>query len=191
MKGKHTFFWILFGASAIILAIKGGVDDWRERRNEKLVLSEQQSLVESAAVASGTQSLAQLSVLDTKTTKVTIGGKTITAALADTPELRERGLGGVQKLNADQGMLFVFPTEGAHSFWMQDTLMPLDIIWINDEWRIVHIERAVSPDSYPQTFVSETPAQYVLELAGGTTDALGVYVGDAIAVDLSALPIQN
>ena len=61
---------------------------------------------------------------------VTINGKDIKVELALTQSQREKGLSGRNYLDKNSGMLFVFPQAGNHSFWMKDTLIPLDIIWL-------------------------------------------------------------
>lgn len=96
-------------------------------------------------------------------------GRALTAELALTPEARARGLMFREKLLAGQGMLFVFEKEGIYPFWMKNTLLPLDILWLDAGRRVVHIETNVPPcpadpcPSYPPS----RPALYVLELAAG------------------------
>jgi uncharacterized membrane protein (UPF0127 family) len=99
-------------------------------------------------------------------------GKEITAELAVTPRERERGLMFREKLEPDQGMLFVFEEEDLYSFWMKNTLIPLDIIWLNSHQQIVHIEKNVPP--CPQEpcpgYLPRYPALYVLELKAGQAE---------------------
>jgi uncharacterized membrane protein (UPF0127 family) len=96
-------------------------------------------------------------------------GTAITAELAATPAERELGLMFRDRLDQDQGMLFVFDREELNSFWMLNMKFPIDIIWLNAEKRIVHIEAQVPPcprepcPSYP----TPAPALYVLELQSG------------------------
>ncbi len=101
------------------------------------------------------------------------GGREIKAELAVTPAERERGLMFREKLEADQGMLFVFDEEDLYSFWMKNTLIPLDIIWLNSHQQIVHIEKNVPPcrqDPCPG-YMPRQPALYVLELQAGQAEA--------------------
>lgn len=100
-------------------------------------------------------------------------GKEITAELAVSPEARERGLMYREKIEPDQGMLFVFEEEDLYSFWMKNTLIPLDIIWLNSNLQIVHIEKNVPPcprDPCPG-YMPRSPALYVLELKAGQAEA--------------------
>jgi uncharacterized membrane protein (UPF0127 family) len=77
-------------------------------------------------------------------------------------------------------MLFVFPEDGLYSFWMKDMLISIDILWISADGEIVHIVERVSPESYPEHFVSESPARYVLELPAGYVGSRGISVGDIV-----------
>lgn len=113
---------------------------------------------------------------------VTIGGETVFVTVAQTQEERQRGLSGRPGLAADEGMLFVFPKDGVYSFWMKDMLFSIDIIWISGDSSVVHIEKDVSPASYPRTYSSEGPARFVLELPAGFTDAHNVRIGAPVGL---------
>jgi len=109
-------------------------------------------------------------------------GKSVTAELAATDEERQRGLMFREKLLPDQGMLFVFEEEGLYSFWMKNTLISLDMLWINKDRRIVHIARNVpscKEDPCP-SYSPERPGLYVLELAAGAADRLGLKLFDRL-----------
>lgn len=114
------------------------------------------------------------------TTSLHIGSVTVVAEVADTPAARERGLGGRTHLEEGTGMWFVFDTDGLWPFWMKDTLIPLDIIWVDAAGTIVHIASNVQPSSYPQSFAPATPARYVLEVPAGYTAARGITKGDLV-----------
>ena len=82
-------------------------------------------------------------------------------------------------------MLFVFPGEGILPFWMKDTLIPLDLIWVNQRGIVVTIETApVENKSLTQLTVYKNtlPAGYVIELNANTAKNIGLQVGDHIAV---------
>ena len=107
----------------------------------------------------------------------------ISAEIADTPEERDRGLMFRTELAEDRGMLFIFETEGLYSFWMKNTLIPLDMIWIGQNFSIVHIEHAVPCTTEPCEFYTpNTPAKYVVEVVSGFVDAHNVKVGDSVAL---------
>lgn len=83
-------------------------------------------------------------------------------------------------------MLFIFAGEAMRSFWMKNTRIPLDIIYIDNEFRIVSVARDARPCRTPQCpgYPSRGPARYVLELNAGIADEIGVQPGDTIEVRL-------
>ncbi len=104
------------------------------------------------------------------------GGAIIHAELADTPQKRAEGLMYRTHLGSDRGMLFTFLEAQAWTFWMKNTKIPLDIIWLNEKKQIIHIEPNVpvctnQDDSCPQ-YRPNHDALYVLELAGGRAESL-------------------
>jgi uncharacterized protein len=108
-------------------------------------------------------------------------GTVIYAELADTPVKRAQGLMFRQALPADRGMLFTFGDTQAWSFWMKNTKVSLDIIWLDTKKKIVHIERNVpvctkTDDSCPQ-YRPNDGAMFVLEVNGGRADALDLQQG--------------
>lgn len=112
----------------------------------------------------------------------TENGTILQVEIAKTDEERRKGLSQRHTLETD-GMLFFFPEMGTYAFWMRDTYIPLDIIWLDDKKRIVHVERNVLPETYPTTFTAPTPAQFVLELAAGQSDILSLTQGSLLSWD--------
>ncbi len=109
-------------------------------------------------------------------------GKAVTAELAVTPEERARGLMFRASLGPEEGMLFVFEEEGFYSFWMKNMVLSLDILWLDKEKRIVHIERRVPPckaEPCP-TYTPPIPAMYVLELREGSVESRGLKMFDRL-----------
>lgn len=109
-------------------------------------------------------------------------GKTVTAELAVTDDERARGLMFREKILPDQGMLFVFESEDTHSFWMKNTLVYLDMLWLDSQRRVIHIEANVPPckeDPCP-SYGPGVPARYVLELKGGAAAANGIKLQDQL-----------
>ena len=99
--------------------------------------------------------------------------------VADTPEARTRGLMYRKELAANAGMLFVFPREEMLEFWMKNTPLPLDMIFIGADGKVVGIvERAQPFSTTPRG--PGVPAQYVLEVNGGFAAEHGVRVGDRV-----------
>ena len=87
--------------------------------------------------------------------------------LATTPEDRRRGLMFREQLPENEGMLFIFPQTQKHSFWMKNTFIPLDMIFIDKEKRIVGIVENAEPMT-TETRTVPTASKYVLELNAGT-----------------------
>lgn len=90
----------------------------------------------------------------------------IRAAVADNKTELNEGLMNVSQLPSDKGMLFIFDTQKPRSFWMANTPLPLDIIFVNGDKRIVRIHHSAQPFSEKQ-FPSDEPARYVIETKGG------------------------
>ena len=106
-----------------------------------------------------------------------------TVEIADTPETWARGLMERASLAPDAGMLFVFPDVVPRAFWMMHTWIPLDMLFIGADRRIINIQANALPCLPPRTcrtYPSTAPAQYVLEIAGGRASALGIQAGDYV-----------
>ncbi len=97
----------------------------------------------------------------------------IALELAETREEQTLGLMRRRSLPARGGMLFIYDQQQPQSFWMKNTPMPLDIVFIASDSSIVNIARRTKPLS-EQTIESIAPAQYVLELRAGFTDRYGI-----------------
>lgn len=115
-------------------------------------------------------------------------GTIIQAELANTAPKRATGLMYRDSLPSDHGMLFVFAEEQEWSFWMKNTRIPLDIIWIDKTKKIVHVERNVpictrTDDSCPN-YQPISPALYVLELKAGRADDLKLQRGTRLKFEV-------
>ena len=108
--------------------------------------------------------------------------------IADTPSKREMGLQYRRDLAADRGMLFIFPAQSQQSFWMKNTPLPLDMIFINRERKIVGIVEQTVPFSLDPRSV-RAPSQFVLEINGGFSKRHGIKAGDSVRFD--GIPQQN
>ncbi|WP_268543150.1 DUF192 domain-containing protein [Candidatus Nitrosotenuis cloacae] len=101
--------------------------------------------------------------------------------IADTKPLQTRGLMFQEKLPYDQGMLFVFEDEGVRSMWMLNMQFALDLIWIDADGNVVHIEEDTQPcksalETMSCTFTNgnEEMAKYVLEVSSGFVDKFNI-----------------
>jgi len=99
--------------------------------------------------------------------------------IAATHEARTRGLMWRKELAAGKGMLFLFPQEQVQGFWMRNTLIPLDMLFISTDLRIVGVVSRAQPKSL-QTRGVNAPSQYVLEVPGGWTEKVGVKAGSTV-----------
>lgn len=111
---------------------------------------------------------------------INISDHNINAEVADTAEKRNAGLSGRKNLSEDAGMLFVFEIPAKYSFWMKDMLYPLDIIWIDENKKIIAISENITPDTYPASFFPSDPVKYALEVNGGWTKNNQIRIGDFI-----------
>ena len=100
--------------------------------------------------------------------------------IADTPAARQKGLMFRKKLPEGQGMLFDFKREQDVAFWMKNTYIPLDMIFIRGNGRILRIARNTKPLS-TALIPSGGPVRAVLEVIGGTAEKLGIEAGDRVA----------
>jgi uncharacterized membrane protein (UPF0127 family) len=99
--------------------------------------------------------------------------------VARTPEEQARGLMERQSLAPDRGMLFPYQTPQAVAFWMKNTLIPLDMVFIAPGGRILRIEANTVPLSLEPVGSGEA-VEAVLELAGGRSAELGIAAGDRV-----------
>lgn len=100
--------------------------------------------------------------------------------MADNAEKRTKGLGGLSSIPPDYGMFFIFDGSDYISIWMKDMLFPIDIIWIDENNKIVRIEKNISPETYPKIFTAPVKARFVLELNAGMAATYGLKAGEAI-----------
>lgn len=110
---------------------------------------------------------------------------TIDVEIAENEEERLQGLMYRYTMEENQGMFFIFPTEEFRSFWMKNTFISLDIIYIDRNYEIVSIQKYTQPKS-TYSLPSEAPSQFVLEVVAGFTDKYGV--GPGQKVELIRLP---
>jgi uncharacterized protein len=128
------------------------------------------------AVAAGTAAAAEVQKLDIVTSH---GPQHFSVELATSESEREIGLMYRQNLAADAGMLFLYPGEQEVEFWMKNTLIPLDMLFIGADGRIRHIEERAVP--LTETPISSIyPVKAVLEVNGGTVERLGIHPGDIV-----------
>lgn len=111
---------------------------------------------------------------------VTIGDVDVVVSVARTKSERQLGLSGTESLAPLTGKLFIFERSERYGFWMKEMNYSIDMIWLDEEKRIVHIEEAVTPESYPYIYKPDAPAQYVLEVQAHFVTNYAIRVGDRV-----------
>lgn len=116
------------------------------------------------------------------TTTLSIGGTQIVAEIAATPAEQEQGLSGRDGLLPMHGMFFVFNHPDRWGIWMKDMKFPIDILWADENGRVITLEQNVSPETYPKSFYPQASALYVVELPAGFAAAHDIAIGSQIVV---------
>ncbi|MDZ4205761.1 MAG: DUF192 domain-containing protein [Patescibacteria group bacterium] len=116
-------------------------------------------------------------VIESRVKVIKINDTSVKVEIADTPETRAKGLSGRETLPTDTGMLFVFGSSEQYGFWMKDMNFAIDIVWIDEKFYIIGIEKGVLPETFPQVFYPEQTVKYVLELPAGFTDKYRIDIG--------------
>jgi len=131
---------------------------------------------------SNTESESNLEILSSDGQKIIVR-----LEIADTQDLRKQGLSGREELGDYQGMLFIFDTQGEYPFWMNEMLIPLDIIFVNYAGYIVDIKEDLQPctDECP-SIKSEKPFMYALEVNTGFAEINKVDIGNAVIFNISS-----
>lgn len=116
------------------------------------------------------------------TSQVCVKNKCFEVEIADTEKEREIGLMNREYLAPNGGMLFVFGQAGIYSLWMKNTLIPLDMIWIDENNKIIFIKENAEPCKIErcESFGSNKKAKYVLEINGGLVEDMGFEIGDGV-----------
>lgn len=120
--------------------------------------------------------------IEQQISKVCVDQTCFNVEIADSKEERKQGLMYREHLNQDKGMLFIFTKEDIHPFWMKNTLIPLDMIWIDEKMEIV----SIFPNAQPcktkncESIRPLKKAMYVLEINGGVAAEKGIELHDKV-----------
>ena len=104
----------------------------------------------------------------------------ISLLVSDTEETRTKGLSEIDALPEGSAMLFVFDKPDTYGFWMKDMKFPIDVIWLDEKMKITHIEKNVSPDTFPNKFFPPEKSLYVIEFNAGFSEQNGLAVGNIL-----------
>jgi uncharacterized membrane protein (UPF0127 family) len=118
---------------------------------------------------------------------ITVNGVALQADLAVSADEQTKGLSIKNTLKSNEGMLFPYDAPRILSFWMKDMKFPIDILWLNSDKQVVHIEESLEPCSPFLPCPSYSPdveAQYVLETMAGFSSANGIIEGTPVEFDL-------
>jgi len=119
-----------------------------------------------------------------ETIGITIGGEKFDLEIAKNLSQKSRGLSGRQKLCRNCGMIFIYSNEGTYPFWMKNTLIPLDMIWVNKNGVITDIVTANPKPNIPMAkltlYKNTSPARYIIELNADRSKELGLKVNTKI-----------
>lgn len=113
------------------------------------------------------------------------GAAVVTAEIADSAEERATGLMGRESLGENEGMLFIFPETQQVSFWMKNTLIPLDIIFIKEDFTIDSIAKNTKPLQTDELYDSQGEVKYVLEVNAGFSDENSYSIGDKLEINFT------
>ena len=112
-----------------------------------------------------------------KENKIILGNSEFSAILADTQELRIKGLSEKGNISSSEAMLFKFDEPARQCMWMKDMNFDIDILWLNQSKKVVHIKENITPQSYPESFCAND-AKYVVEIRAGMVKEAGIKIGD-------------
>lgn len=109
-----------------------------------------------------------------------ISGECVVLEIAETSEARAKGLSGRLSMADDEGMLLKFTYSDRHCIWMKDMLFSLDLLWLDEDGVIIDLKKEITPETYPTSFCSRSPARYVVEINTGGIASSGLEIGDKI-----------
>jgi uncharacterized membrane protein (UPF0127 family) len=121
--------------------------------------------------------------------RMPIGRETFTLEVADDVAEQRWGLMARESMPSDHGMIFVFEEESPRDFWMKDTLIPLDIVYVDTAGKVVSVKQMKPRDETPVP--SDGAAMYAIELNQGAAQRAGVKAGDVLTIPKEILTRQK
>ncbi len=122
-------------------------------------------------------------------TRVRVKSLDVTAEIAATDKEKKKGLSERESLPISEGMFFVYDRMAIYTFWMKDVQFPIDIIWIDEDKKIVYIAQNAQPepdknDGELKRYRPSGESQYILEINAGLAAANGLAIGDGVDFEL-------
>lgn len=120
------------------------------------------------------------------TTTLRVGDGIFNARIAHTQEARDKGLSDTDKLSAQQALIMAFPSDGMWGIWMKDMNYPIDIVWLDDDKKVIYTVKNAPPESSTKVvYIPISPARYVIELPAGTVDRMKIRTGYTSVFDIN------
>lgn len=123
-------------------------------------------------------------MLQKDTSTLNINGQSLPIELATTPAEHVKGLSDRKEIGST-GLLFIFPNTDKHGIWMKDMQFSIDILWLDKDYKVIHIEKNVSPITFPKIFYPPTPSKYVFEADSGFVSKYKIEVGQKLDFELA------
>lgn len=125
------------------------------------------------------------------TSPLYLGSGVFDAKIAYTAEARDKGYGGIAAIPDKQALILAYTTDGKWPIWMKDMKVPIDIIWLSSDKKVVFITKNASPEGGQNTvYVPKADARYVVELPAGTVAHDAIAVGRSAIFDVKTEDIQ-
>ena len=169
MKTRYFIFVVIFLMSSFLACQKMDVQETAQEPNEESAAVEEEA-VDSQPTIDLTQGTAAT---------IVVGDAPFSVEIAISEEERAKGLMNRESLAKDSGMWFVFPSMVQEKFWMKNTLIPLDLIFVDENMKVVYIIENAPAES-TELLSSSVPYKYVLEIAGGSVEEKGIEVDDTV-----------
>lgn len=170
-KNINALVWSIILIAVIVFIVNTTVGDKKQSRSLPTIVS---SPVTSP----------QLSLPTTIISISDSSSQGISAFIADNEAAREKGLGDITSLDESSGMIFVFPVPTSPYFWMKDTLIPLDMVWIDQNKKVVGVSEDIATSTFPKTFSPTSQVLYVLEINAGAAKKIGIATGTQLQFDI-------
>ena len=124
-------------------------------------------------------------------TELRLGDGIFRAAIVSNDVDRAKGLSGVKELSIDQAILMAFPTESEWEVSMNDTSIPIDIVWLDKNKKVIFIVKNISPkDSKGTTYNPKMPAKYIVQLPAGTVDSKAIKTNSVAIFQIESKAIK-